>query len=67
MTEVRLKIEQQVQDQAAAEAEEDDLCSICYTYTIVKAEKPLDAGNTSTVEFECGHRFCEQCAIEQLK
>ena len=42
-------------------------CSICYIFPIVEEGKPIPEGDKGTVEFECGHRFCEECTIEQLK
>ena len=48
---------------------EDDapLCEICYTNEIVAGGKPIPPGELGTIEFECGHRFCSECTVEQLK
>ena len=47
--------------------EEENLCPVCYSNPIVKDSEPLIPGDTGTVEFECKHRFCSDCTVEQLK
>ena len=29
--------------------------------------KPVNEGDSGTVEFDCKHRFCSECTIEQFK
>ena len=39
---------------------------ICYTNEIVPAPEPIGS-NTITFEFSCEHRFCKDCARENLR
>ena len=52
---------------ANASLEEPNYCEICYTNEIVKSPEPLVAGDTSTIEFNCGHRFCAECVIADIR
>ena len=46
-------------------------CPICYTNEIIDESQPLDPNKNydtkATAEFDCTHRFCLECVIEQLK
>ena len=47
--------------------EETEMCEICYTNEIVAADYEVEAEDLETIEFECEHRYCSECTIEQLK
>ena len=46
---------------------EPTYCPICYTNEIVEPGKPVGENDLGTVEFDCKHRFCSDCTIEQFK
>ena len=60
------KIAKEVEDAKAADDDDDEYCVICYTNKVVPDHKPLPRQST-TIEFECKHRFCQDCTLEQLK
>ena len=65
MTQTRVNIEQMVQPD---EIQEDETyCEICYTNTVTPPSISIEEGDLDTVEFECGHRFCSDCTVEQFK
>ena len=45
-------------------------CPICYNNEIVSPSAAISLkseNHLGTVEFECKHRFCSECTIEQFK
>ena len=62
--EARAKIEVEMDQKTAITDEERPFCEICYTNQIVPAGTTIAPGDNSTVEFECGHRFCSECTLE---
>ena len=52
---------------ANASLEEPTYCVICYSNEIILSPQELVAGDTSTIEFNCGHRFCAECAIADIR
>lgn len=65
LTQTRSKIISKIEEDKAAEEDEESYCEICYTNVIQKPGTPIT--DLQTVEFECSHRFCSECTIEQLK
>ena len=65
LTQTRSKIISKIEENKAAEEDEESYCTICYTNEIQIPGKPIT--DLLTVEFECSHRFCSECTIEQLK
>ena len=59
--------QQASQSRLDPDKEEPTYCPICYTNEIVPPDKPVPQGDKNTVEFDCKHRFCSECTIEQFK
>jgi len=45
---------------------EPTYCAICYTNEIIPSPDPIGE-DTVTIEFSCFHRFCKDCARENLR
>ena len=60
------KITKEVEEAKAADDDDDEYCVICYTNKVVPDHKSLP-NNSTTIEFSCKHRFCQDCTLEQLK
>jgi len=57
-----------IQAKMAKEEDKDaTYCPICYTNEITADGEPIDPKDLGTIEFDCGHRFCDECTTEQLK